>query len=189
MPQETGHEGWGLNWGVTMTWQHGEVGTKGSPQPGRLQGQPQAWWEWVLAGCSKEWNAWRAPRYPENHIHRGVLSLWSALMGESRKKERKKGEVIKRAGNPRGAVSVWLRLSKASSRQNCACDTLYNPNKQPPVDLGSASTWQSPLTEKSLRLLFCHPSLPHREKKQKNREERKMDESSVWKATAGSNNE
>lgn len=86
------------------------------------------------------------------------------------------------------------RLSNAASRHNCGRNTLRNPNKQPPVDMGSVSTWPlNSLREKTF-LPPKHPTpLHHTVKKKKKAKrmggERKMDESSVWKATAGSNHE
>lgn len=72
--------------------------------------------------------------------------------GGKKKVERKVEILKKRAGDPRGALSARARLSEAVSRHNCGHTTLHNPNKQPPVDMGSVSTWQSPLTEKPSRL-------------------------------------
>lgn len=81
------------------------------------------------------------------------------IIGTGGKKSGKKkgGDIKKRAGHPRGAMSARVRLSKAVGRHNCGRDTLRNPNKQPPVDMGSLSTWLSSLTEKPSRLPTATP--------------------------------
>lgn len=95
-------------------------------------------------------------RSPQRIIFITGFCLYYRHWGEKKWKENG-GDIKKRAGHPRGAMSARVRLSKAVGRHNCGRDTLRNPNKQPPVDMGSLSTWLSSLTEKPSRLPTATP--------------------------------
>lgn len=87
------------------------------------------------------------------------------IIGTGGKKIERKVETLKTCRE-----STWrnecTRLSKAVIRHNCGRNTLHNPNKQPPVDMGSVSTWLSSLTEKPSCLPTTTP-LYHTMKKSK----------------------
>lgn len=103
------------------------------------------------------------PCSPQGIIFITGFCLYYRHWGE--KKIERKVEILKTCRD-----STWrdecTRLSNAVSRHNCGHNTLRNPNKQPPVDMGSVSTWLSSLREKSSCLPTTTP-LHHTTKKAK----------------------